>query len=288
MKLRAALQPQVERQDVKQVEVLALVFVDAFHLHVEQRTGIDGDAGAREHLVGQPTFVGEFHRAPLRAEFRIIGAGFQFRELGQVAGPALAGRLGDQLAEVRIGQRHETPRGHAVGDVGELPRPQRGEVGEHGLLEQLRMQFGDAVHRVAADAGEVRHTDIARTAFIDQRQPRHPPFVPGKGGAHLVEEAGVDLVDDFQVPWQQPAEQLDRPFLQSLRQQRVIGIGKGRAGHLPGGVPFDLVLVHQQPHQLCHGDRGMGVVELDRPVLVDALRCRGAQALDAQHVLQRA
>ena len=47
-------------------------------------------------------------------------------------------------------------------------------------------------------------------------------------------------------------------------------------------------LVDQQPHQFGHGDRGMGVVELDGELLVEALGRDLLHADDAQHVLQRA
>ena len=44
--LGIGLQPVIEPDDVQDVEVLALVLVDALHLHVEDRGRIDDDAGA--------------------------------------------------------------------------------------------------------------------------------------------------------------------------------------------------------------------------------------------------
>ena len=77
--------------------------------------------------------------------------------------------------------------------------------------------------------------------------------------------------------------------LQRLGQQGVVGVGEGRAGDLPGLVPVHAVLVDQQAHQLGHGDRRVGVVELDGELLVEARPGRPA-SLDAgaDHVLQRA
>ena len=40
------LQPVIQRDDVQDVQVLALVLVDALDLHVEQRVRIDDHAGA--------------------------------------------------------------------------------------------------------------------------------------------------------------------------------------------------------------------------------------------------
>ena len=44
--LRIGLQPVIQPDDMQDVQVLALVFVDALHLHVEDRCRIDDDAGA--------------------------------------------------------------------------------------------------------------------------------------------------------------------------------------------------------------------------------------------------
>ena len=50
---------------------------------------------------------------------------------------------------------------------------------------------------------------------------------PGNRGAHLVEEAAVDLVDDLEVARQDALEELQRPALQRLGQQRVVRVGEG-------------------------------------------------------------
>ncbi len=82
-------------------------------------------------------------------------------------------------AEPRIAQGDEAPRSNAVGDVAKLLRPELGEIAKHGLLEQLGVQRGDTVDRVAADDGEIRHPDGARAAFIDQGKPRDALVVAG-------------------------------------------------------------------------------------------------------------
>ena len=87
---------------------------------------------------------------------------------------------------------------------------------------------------------------------------------PGNCAAHLVEEAAVDLVDDLQVPRQRLAEQAQRPLLQRLGQQRVVGVAEGRDRDRPGLVPVEPPLVDQDPHQLGDADRRVGVVELRR------------------------
>ena len=135
---------------------------------------------------------------------------------------------------------------------------------------------------------EIRHAHIARPAFVDEREAREPRVVAGKCGAHFVEEAAVDLEDDLEMPREQRAEEIDRPLLQRLGEQRVIRVGERRARHRPRFVPAERVLVHEQSHQLRDGDRRVRVVELHRPLFVEGRGRAAEQRVDAQHVLERA
>ena len=58
-------------------------------------------------------------------------------------------------------------------------------------------------------------------------------------------------------------EQPHWPALQRFGQQGVVGVGHDLAGDAPGCVPAQIVLVHQQAHQLRHRDGGVGVIELE-------------------------
>ena len=202
--------------------------------------------------------------------------------------PAVADARGDELREAGIAHGDEPARRDAVGHVAKFFRPQLGEIAQHGLLQQLGVELGDAVDRVAADAGEMRHAHVAWPAFVDEREPRESRVVAGKSGAHFVEEAAVDLEDDLEMPRKQRAEEIDRPLLQRLGEQRVIRVGEGRASHRPRFVPAERVFVHEQAHQLRDGDRGVRVVELHGPFFVEGRGRAAEQRLDAQHVLQRA
>ena len=60
---------------------------------------------------------------------------------------------------------------------------------------------------------------------------------PGNLRAHVVEEAPVDFVDDLKLAGQHGLEPGERPFLQRLGQQRVIGVGQRPPREVPGVVP---------------------------------------------------
>lgn len=97
----------------------------------------------------------------------------------------------------------------------------------------------------------------------------------------------VDLVDDVQVTRQEVLEEVHRPALQGFRQDRVVGVGASPNHDVPGLeppqssgptlsnwnqvrrsllrylLPGELLQVHQDPHQLRDGQRGVGVIQLD-------------------------
>ena len=75
---------------MKEVQVLALVFVQALDLHVEHRRWIDFDATLGLDISCKTLLVGELHRHELLAEFSIIGVFIDFAELVQITFPSVA------------------------------------------------------------------------------------------------------------------------------------------------------------------------------------------------------
>jgi len=95
--LRILEEPQIQRENVEHVEVLALVLVDALDQHVEKRFRIDADAGARRYQRRKPPLVGKLHLAPLLLEFGLVCKRFEQAQPGQIAQPAPTDARRDQL-----------------------------------------------------------------------------------------------------------------------------------------------------------------------------------------------
>ena len=83
-------------------------------------------------------------------------------------------------------------------------------------------------------------------------------------------ETAVDLPDDLHNPREQLLEDRGLPGLQRLGEHRVVGVREGPGHHGPGVVPAQVVLVHEQPHQLGDGQDRVGVIELDGVELGEA------------------
>ena len=107
------------------------------------------------------------------------------------------------------------------------------------------MQRGDPVDRVAADGGQMRHPYALAAVLADERHPRRPVLVTGELCPHLLEDSGVDLVDDLHMARQRLGEDLQRPGFQRLGQQGVVGVAEGGHRDRPCLVPAEMVFVHQ-------------------------------------------
>ena len=126
------------------------------------------------------------------------------------------------------------------------------------------MQLGHAVYREAGNDGHLRH---AYAPLVEDRHRADLRLVARILPADLRNEAAVDLVDDLVDAGQQAAEQLDRPLLGSFRHDRVVGVGEAPGRNAPGIVPFQPVIVQQDPHQFGDRDGRMRVVQLENDVV---------------------
>ena len=130
-------EPVVKGDDVKDVQVLALVFMETFHLDIKKGIGIHGRPCALLDQRGEILFVFPLDPAPLFLKTQIIGKALDAFQFLQVFHPPLADLAADQPAQLRVADNHETPGSHAVGHVAELLRLEFIKIAQDGLLEQF-------------------------------------------------------------------------------------------------------------------------------------------------------
>ena len=198
----------------------------------------------------------------------------------------LAADLAQQPGQPRVGLVQPAPEGDAVGLVDDALGIEPVQIGEHGLAHQLGVQRRDAVDAMRADKREMAHPHVAAVGFVDDRQRRAVGAVFDML-ARRFEMRCVDPVDDFEMARQHARDQIDRPALQRLGQQRVVGIGERADGRLPRHVPRQRVDIDQEPHHFGDCDARMRVVELDRRVLRQRGQIVVGLQVPAQDVLQR-
>ena len=198
------------------------------------------------------------------AEAAIVGERLQLRQLGEVGDPAVADGFGDAAGERRVRQQQPAPRRHAVGLVVEALGKHLGQVLDRHRAQQGGMDRGDAVGAVRADDGEVGHADLPLAALLDQAHSLDAAVVAGEAGAHLIEQAPVDLEDDLQMARQQQLEPRAAAISPAPRAaacgscRRASVVVRSQAWSQPRPR-----LVEQNPHQLGDGHARVRVVELD-------------------------
>ena len=89
-----------------------------------------------------------------------------------------------------------------------------------------------------------------------------------------LEVTRVDLVDDLEVTGEEVLNHGYRPALQGLGQESVVGVGEGLGACVPRLVPWQLLHVKQESHQLWDGQCRVGVIQLD-----STLQGNGASAI---------
>ena len=278
----------VEDDDVEGEQELALVFVEALDLDVEERVGVDIDAEALADVVGEGLLVTALGVAEGADEGGVGGEVLKAAELREVADPAVADGAGDERGEARVGLEEPAALGDAVRLVGELGRPHLGVVGEDAFAEQLRVEGRDAVHRRGADDGEVGHADLLAALLVDDAHALEARDIAGVDGGDGAQEAGVDLEDDLDVAREEARHHRDAPALQGLREDGVVGVADAGGGDLPGVVPAEVLAVHEDAHKLRDGEGGVGVVELEEHALGEALERQAGLAEAAEGVLDGA
>ena len=87
---------------MQHIEQLALVFVDALDLHVEQAGRVHADAGGLVDQRGQALLVVGLHGPEFGTEAGVVGMRHQAAQQVQVTPPGAAQGAVDQLGEARV------------------------------------------------------------------------------------------------------------------------------------------------------------------------------------------
>ena len=248
---------------VQQVQQLPLVFVDALDLHVEHRGRIDGQAKFALDGVGQPLLVALLDCGQRLLQFAVPGVCRQLLQLVGIATPFRADLLVEQGRQPGIALHQPAARRDAIGHVAKALRKHAGEVGKNGIHHQLRVQFGHPVDPMRGDDGQGGHSHPPFTAFVDQRTMLDQSIIVWMLMAQSFKMPMIDLVDDFEVAWQQPFKHPHRPGFQRFRHQRVVGIADRLPSNGPGRGPAQAMQVEQNTHQFRRRQRRMGIVEVD-------------------------
>ena len=267
----AFLQTEVDVHDGQNVHQLALVLVQTLDLHVEDEVGVQrhalvlGDDGAQLLLL-QVLDVVEFH------DGLVVNLVFQLADEVEVLQEVAAHLFPQHGGQLGVAQTQPAAGGDAVGLILEPLGEGVVPVLEAVVLQNLGVDLRHAVDIGADVNGQVRHVG---GVVLDDEQTRMLPL-----------EFLVNAADDVHDLGNHAAHQIQRPLLQRLAHDGVIGVGEGLLGDVEGVVKAH-ALQHQQTDQLGDGHGRMGVVELHRVELGKAAQVIAVGNFEgAQHILQ--
>ena len=120
----------VERQYVQRLHELALVFVQALGLSIDDGVGIDLDTTAGSKPLGERMLVVGLHLIERLAERSILRIGLEFGDLAPILHEALADCVIDELPQAGVGNAQPTALCDAVRDADETLGICRVEIAE--------------------------------------------------------------------------------------------------------------------------------------------------------------
>ena len=145
-------------ENIKGVEMLTLIFVQAFDLNIENRGRIQLYAGFCPDLFGKVGFVGGLYLLYPLEDAAVVPEVSELFECVRIIYEITADKLIEQSCKTRVCLAEPASVRDTVGDIFEFIGHDCIEIVEYAVLENLAVESGNTVDTVAAGNAEVCHT----------------------------------------------------------------------------------------------------------------------------------
>lgn len=144
------------------------------------------------------------------------------------------------------------------------------------------MQRADAVYGVRSHKAEICHFNlpVRKDCVAVDNVP-----VVGIERPQLAAETLVDFLHDLINSWKQALEKTLRPFFESFRHNRVVGVRNDVRCDVPRLIPAVAVLVEKKTHKLGNTERRVRVVDVDCNSVRKVVKARIELQVTAQNGL---
>mmetsp|Transcript_8293 Transcript_8293/g.24906 ORF Transcript_8293/g.24906 Transcript_8293/m.24906 type:complete len:264 (+) Transcript_8293:581-1372(+) len=252
--------------------------MNSLDLDIKHRVAINIDAKLLLDSLGKPLLICKLRLTELALHVGVLDKLLKTPAQVIIGDPLIRFQPArDDLGQSGIGVLHPPSRSDAVRHIEEFVRVLLVEIWEQPGLDEAGVNRSYTIDLVRSNNSENCHTNHLGVALLDDAHARQLVAVAWELLRDRLQMATVDLVDDLHVPRQETLHQRDGPLLQSLRQDRVVGVGEDLGGCRPRCAPAHSFRVHEQAHELGNADSGMCIVQLDgnlrvqlceRPVLL--------------------
>ena len=127
------------------------------------------------------------------------------------------------------------------------------------------MKLCNTVDRIAAYDSQTGHMNLS---VVDDCHLANFLLITRVLLSYLDQEAAVDLLYDLIDTRKKSGEQVNRPFLECLCHDGVVGVCAGLCGDLPCLIPAKAFHVHEDSHQLRNGYGRVSIVQLEGNLLI--------------------
>ncbi len=148
--------------------MLALVFVKALDLHIEQSIGVDFYTAMLEGVFRKGNFVGAFYGHELLLKGRVIRVVCEALEFVEIAGPIATDFLRDEGAQSRVACQQPTAGRNAVSHVYQFIGIEGVEICKEMFLEEFGMERRNSIDFGGAYNREVGHAHHLGLPFFDE------------------------------------------------------------------------------------------------------------------------
>ena len=172
--------------------------------------------------------------------------------------------------------------GDAVGLVVEHAGIELIEIAQGGVLQDHGVDLCHTVDAVGTDDGQASHM---HEAALNDGDGAHLVLVARIALPDELQVTVVDLLDDHVDAGQQLLEHIHRPGFQCFRQDSMVGVSHSVAHHCPCFIPFHLLLIHKDAHELRHDESRVCIVDMQGNLLGEVAQSRASLLVVADNAL---
>ena len=247
------------------IEQLSLVLMQTLYLYIKDKVRAEFDMVMLLDILDQTELVLILDLAELFACLGILCQRGNALDLGQIGDPGIGAQLlCYPVSQKRIAVQEESSLGDAVCLVIELLRHHLIEVAQLTVLEDFSMQSCNTIYGEAAHDRHIGHADLT---LVKDGHVLDLAVLVGILLLDLLHESAIDLIHDLVYTGKQTHEQVYRPFLQGFRHDGVVGVCAASGYDGPCVIPFQVIIIYKDTHQLRYSYRRMGIVELEYSAL---------------------
>ena len=255
----ALLNLKVFIDGIKSVHLLALVLMQALDLYVKDRVHIQHKILRLIEVLSRLLFVVMTDFSDLIKDLFVIVIFHQLFQLHRVLAESGSDQRLDICGKLRVGGNKPTAEGNAIRLIVEFLRIKLIEILQLRLLENLRVKRCNAVDGMSIM--DIHGCHVHQVVLVNN---------VGCLILYRSLDSPVKLTDDRKKMRYGFLQVIDRPFLQSFRQDGVVGVGAGLR-HNRNRLIHGESARGKQTNQLRNYHGRMGIIDLYSDILVQLM-----------------